>query len=261
MALITLISDYGLNSPYVASIKGAILSANQNLTIVDITHSIKSHDVLQAAYILKTASRNFPDGTIHIISVDTSLLIHGQFLVVVYNKQYFIAADNGIFSLLFNENPEKVYAINHDLINQSDLFPDKNLFTKIALKILNNEHFDTFLTQSQIKNIKQNIAPVVEENLIRGNIIFIDGYGNAVTNISRKLFEQKLIGGKKFSIFYRRKQKINRISKNYSDVKSGNEVALFNEEDLLEIAMNTGKAEQLLGLKENNPVIIEFYDK
>ncbi len=260
MAFITLISDYGHNSPYVAALKGSIFIELPDVQIIDISHAIAPYDILQAAYILKNSVSNFPEKTVHIISVDTSNVKHKQFLIIQHKKQFYIGADNGIFSLLFDDEPENVYAINGDLINPNDLFPDKNLFVKLASRIINGEDLKSFASQSKIKNIKQNIAPVVEENLIRGNIIFIDGYGNAITNITQNLFEKKNIEKKRFAIFYRRKDKISYISKNYSDVKNGTELALFNEGGLLEIAMNTGKAGQLLGLNEGGQIIIEFYD-
>lgn len=260
MAFITLISDYGHNNPYVAALKGSIFSVLPNVQIIDISHSINPHDVLQAAYILKNSTSNFPENTVHIISVDTSYAKHKQFLIVQHKNQFYIGADNGIFSLLFDEKPENIYSVNNDLIEVDDLFPDKNLFVKLASKIIKGEDLKSFTTQTIIKNIKQNIAPVVEENLIRGNIIFIDGYGNAITNISENLFERKKVDKKRFAIFYRRKDKITYISKNYSDVKNGTELALFNESGLLEIAMNTGKAGQLLGLNVGGQIIIEFYD-
>ncbi len=258
MAFITLISDYGHNSPYVASLKGLIYSKIPNATIIDISHSIIPHDILQTAYILKNSSLNFPEQTINIISVDTSYTKHKQFLIIYHNKQYYIGADNGVFSLLFNEKPEEVYAVNENLISQEDLFPDKNIFISLAAKIIHGEDINSFTTPSKINNIKQNVSPVVEENLIRGSIVFIDGYGNAITNISRKLFENKIKN--RFAIFYRRKDKISYISKNYSDVSNGTELALFNENGMLEIAMNTGKAGQLLGLNEGGQIFIEFYD-
>ena len=260
MAFITLTSDYGHSSHYVAAIKGLLYKQIQNVHVIDITHTITPHDVLQTAYILKHASPNFPENTIHIISIDTSYAKYHQFLIVKYKKQFFIGADNGLFSLLFDEPPENIFAINSDLINPDDLFPDKNLFVNIAAKIIDGEDLNLFSSKTIIRNIKQNISPVVEENLIRGCIIFIDGYGNAITNISKELFESKNFEKSRFAIFYRRKDKITYISKNYSDVKNGAELALFNESEQLEIAMNNGTAGQLLGLKNGGQIIIEFYD-
>ena len=260
MEFITLISDYGHNSPYVAALKGVIYSQLPDVQVTDISHAIKPHDVLQAAYILKNAAKYFPAGTVHIISVDTAFALHKQFLIVEYKNHFYIGADNGIFSLLFDEKPENILAVKPDLISADDLFPDKNLFAGLAIKMILHEDINTFAVPANIQNIKQNISPVEEENLIRGSIIFIDGYGNAITNITKKLFEQKVEGKKRFSVFYRKREKINYISKNYNDVKNGHELALFNEAELLEIAMNTGKAGQLLGLNEGGQVFIEFYD-
>jgi S-adenosylmethionine hydrolase len=260
VAFITLISDYGHNNPYLATLKGVIYSALPDIQIIDISHAVNPHDVLQAAYLLKNTIKNFPKGTVHIIAIDTSFELHKQFLIVEYKQQFFISADNGIFSLIFDHEPDKIWAIKDNFISPNDLFPEKNVFVDIAVKLIRKEDFQSFSIHSEIRNMKQNIAPVVEENLIRGSIIFIDGYGNAITNITKELFSQKMENKNTFAIFYRRKDKINYISKNYSDVKNGYELALFNESGLLEIAMNTGKAAQLLGLREGSQVIIEFYD-
>jgi hypothetical protein len=231
-----------------------------NAQIIDVSHAIKPHNILQAAYILKNAAQYFPKGTIHIISIDTSFELHKQILIVQYNSHFYIGADNGIFSLLFDEQPQQVLQVKNELINVNDLSLDKNLFVTLALKLTKNEDINNFTNPSEIKNIKQNISPVVEENLIRGSIVFIDGYGNAISNISKNLFDLKSTDKNHFNIFYRRKEKISYISKNYSDVKHGYELALFNEAGLLEISMNTGKAGQLLGLIEGSQIIIEFYD-
>ncbi|MFI5222216.1 MAG: S-adenosyl-l-methionine hydroxide adenosyltransferase family protein [Bacteroidia bacterium] len=260
MAFITLTSDYGISTPYAAALKGAIYSAFADAKIVDISHSVKPHDILQAAYILKNAVPHFPQNTIHFIAIETSIALHKQVLVVENKGQFFIGVDNGIFSLLFESAPEKIFSVKPEFISEEDLFPEKNLFPVIALKILKEEPIFSFADIAEIKNIKQNIAPVEEGNILRGNVIFVDGYGNSVTNISRNLFEKTNSGKARFSIFYRRNDQIKYISRNYHDVKNGSELALFNETGLLEIAMNTGKAGQLLGLKEGSPIFIEFYD-
>lgn len=260
MALITLISDYGLNNPYIAALKGVIYSQLPDVTIVDISHAVKPHDVLQTAYLLKHSAHFFPAGSIHLVCVDTAFSLHKQFLVVQYRQHIFIGADNGIFSLLFDAEPERVLAVQPELISPDDLFPDKNVFAPVAARIIRGEDFNSFTVPAQVNTVRQHISPVIEEQFIRGSIVFIDGYGNAITNISRELFTQKMQNRTRFAIFYRRREKITYISRNYHDVKNGYELALFNEAGLLEIAMNTGKADQLLGLSEGSQIMIEFYD-
>lgn len=259
-AFITIISDYGSNSPYLSALKGAIYAKIPEINIVDISHSIKPHDTLQAAYILKNAISDFPENTIHLIAVDADYMLYRQILIIQYRSHYYIGADNGLFPLLFDEKPDRILSVKNELINKEDLFPEKNIFTLLARNIINKVEFELYTEPSVIKNIKQNIAPVVEDNLIRGSIIFIDGYGNAITNISKELFLKRNKENKRFVIFYRKRQKISKMSKLYSDVKNGDELALFNESGLLEIAMNRGNAGQLLGLEEGNQIFIEFYD-
>lgn len=227
--------------------------------LVDISHSVAPYDIVQAAFVLRNAAPSFPAGTVHIIAVDTNIRLHNQFLVAKHNGQFFIGADNGIFSLLFDSDPE-VFVIRPDLIPANDLSPDKNVFAPVAVKLINKADLLSLGDFGEIKNIRHQLKPVEDGNIIRGSIVFIDGYKTAITNISKQLFEQKRMD-RPFAIFFRRKEQINHISENYDQVKAGDALALFNSNNWLEIAINTGAAGDLLGLKQGGQVIIEFYDQ
>ncbi len=260
MAFFTLTSDYGNNSPYAAAVKGAIYTQLPTALVVDISHAVGPYNVLQAAYLLKQVVWHYPLHSVHLICVDTNLAANKQYIIAECDGQYFIGADNGIFSLLFEKNPAKFYIVKPELAQANDLFPEKNLFAFLAVQLSNGTPVAQFAMPGEILNIKQSLTPVIEDNLIRGNIVFVDGFDNAITNITRDVFEHKLSGKSAFKIFFSRKLSIGYISKNYSDVVSGNELALFNESGHLEIALNAGNAGQLLGLKTGAPINIEFYD-
>jgi hypothetical protein len=260
VAFITLTSDYGTNSPYAAAVKGAIYAQLPNATIIDISHNVSPFNLLQASFLLKQVVWHYPIQSIHLICIDANLSNHKQCLIAYADGQYFIGADNGIFSILFPNHQVQFYAVKETLIQTNDLFPEKNLFAYLAIQLVNNIPISDLAIETTPRTIKQSLMPVIEENLIRGTIVFVDGYDNAITNISEQIFYEKLKAKKGFVIYFKRKLQIAYISKNYSDVIEGNEVALFNESGFLEIAMNAGKASQLLGLQLGAHINIEFYD-
>jgi S-adenosylmethionine hydrolase len=260
LAFITITSDYGSNSPYSAAVKGAIYTQLPAAQIVDISNMVSPYNVLEAAYLLRRVVWHYPLHSVHLICIDTNHASNGQYIIAESDGQYFIGADNGIFSLLFENTPARFFTVKEQYITRDDLFPEKNLFTFLAIQLINGTSVTELAAPGEIKTVKQSLMPVIEESLIRGNIIFVDGYDNAITNITRDIFEKKLATKGSFAIFFSRKLTINYISKNYSDVKDGSEVALFNESGYLEIAMNAGSAGQLLGLKMGASINIEFYD-
>lgn len=263
MSIITLISDMGHKDFYVAAIKGKILKQiDKPVTIVDVTHSVPPFDIQYAAFTLKNIYEEFPEGTVHIISVDSEITPRINPIIVKHKNQYFIGADNGIFSLAFDGIPENIYEIT--IKQDSDLltFPTKTLFIKAACHLARGGTPEIIAKKITSITIKQTFRPVVNNNTLRGSVVYIDNYGNIITNISKRLFKE--VGrGRKFSIFFRNYD-IDKISQSYFEAPLGEMVALFNSTDNLEIAINKGvrggggSASQLLGLKLNEIISIEF---
>ncbi len=254
MPIVTLTSDFGLTDYYIAVIKGALFCQNQNLNIVDITHNVKNYDIVQGAFVLKNAYLSFPKETIHILSVNNFYSKKNCFLAVRSGDHYFIGPDNGIFSLLFNEKPQDIYELEYDM--KSD-FPLKDIFSKAVGHITNGLPFNEI--GIKVDEIEERISfqPVINKSQIKGTVIHIDHYENVIVNITKDLFEQ--VGDKrKFSIFFKRFNPIQKISKNYSDVSVGERLCFFNSAGYLEIAINMGKASSMLGLNVDDSVQIEF---
>jgi len=257
VSLITLTSDYGKDSPYIAAVKGAIYCKIPDANIVDICHSIPPFNVKQAAFILRNTCKNFPKGTWHIICIDTNIKLHKQFLVIEKNEHFFIAADNGIFSLLFDEVPNEVQKISESNFNQFDLFPEKNLFINVVKAFLDKSIPEGMTEKGKVKNIQQSLKPTKEGNTIKGAVMYLDGFQNAITNIDYEMFNS-FVQNRPFKIFYRRKLFINKISRNFSDHNAGDEVALFNENGHLIITMERGHGAQLLGIRPESIITIEI---
>jgi S-adenosyl-L-methionine hydrolase (adenosine-forming) len=255
MPIITLTTDFGLKDFYVSAIKGKLLTHANNPTIVDITHLIPKLNISQAAFILKNTFHEFPIGTIHLIGVQTEKKETESYLVAYYKGHYFIGTDNGLFSLLFDEVPEKIISID---TNTSCTFPTKDIFVNIAAHISKTNEIDS-LGKTKVDIVQKTFfQPIIDTDKIRGAVIYEDTYGNAITNITKETFLQ--VGkNRSFTILFRNSSfNINTIHQQYNQVDEGDAVAVFNSIGKLEIAIRMGNAVQLLGLKTNDPIIIEF---
>ena len=127
MSIITLTTDLGLKDYYVASIKGHILSQLPDASIIDVSHDIPPFNISVAAFCLKNCYQDFPEGTIHIIGVSPEANEHVCHLIIKHNEHYFIGADNGMFSLLFDEKPTEVFNLNIIPDNDRRTFPTKDV--------------------------------------------------------------------------------------------------------------------------------------
>ena len=257
MAIITLTSDWGDNDYYSAAVKGTIYRQLPDVLIVDITHNIKAFQSSDAAYVLRNTFPNFPDGTVHIIGVNTEESIDEPHTVAYYRNQYFIGTDNGVFSLLFEgENPEKLIELDILQETESFTFSCRDRFAKAAVHLAGGGAMEELGTEKAALNQRITLKPIRDENRIRGVIVYIDNYKNIITNISKVMLE-KLVKKQAFQIQVR-SGKIDKISDSYGDVPPGILVALYSANNLLEIAMNQGSAAPLLGVGVGDAVIVEL---
>ena len=263
MPIITLTTDWGHKDHYLAGVKGCLLKAIPDANIIDISHDIPPFDVYQASFILKSSYRNFPANTIHILGVNSESSIETPHIVLRYDNQYFIGADNGIFSLMFVENPSKIIELN--IIQDSDkfTFSTKDVFVKVAQHITDGKNIEELGFIKKSLNKLMSFEPVIENNengglTIIGKVIYIDRYENAIVNISRELFE-KTGKRKNFSISFNSFSNIvTKISKSYGDVSISDMVAIFVSNDYLELSINQGNAGSLMGLKIDTKVRVTF---
>ncbi len=275
MAIITLTTDFGQKDHFVGAIKGAIYNELEEVKIVDISHDVSPFNVLEAAYIIQNAYSSFPKGSIHVIGIDSELNRENNHIAIKLDDHYFICANNGIMSMICNEiAPEKIVEINiHDKIQSN--FPVQDVFVKVACHIARGGTLEVIgKVITEIKPIK-NLNPFVndDQSQIIGSIIYIDNYGNVITNIRRKFFEQ-IQKGRAFEISAR-SYKFKDIFVRYSDIVNfdtpeeqrqdeGRGLVVFNSSDYLEIAIyksdlaTVGSASSLMGLKMRDTVTVNF---
>ena len=274
MAVITFTSDYGLLDHRVAAVKGAILKLKEELTIVDITHQIQAYNLLQTAYIVRNAYSFFPKGTVHIISVDSFYTKERKCILYKADDHYFIAADNGLLSLIFYDiKPEEVYEITfNNRFDDEVRFTSSDIFAPVAVHLQNGGLPEVI--GRKFKDPKQLSFPRAvfneSEKMLIGEIMYIDNFGNVVSNISKKNFEKSSVGFESFIVKFRNLA-LSRIHDQYTDLVHdwtkeqefhGKAAAVFNDAGLLELTIYKGNGESgaktLFGLQVGESIYIEF---
>ena len=275
MSIVTLTTDFGNKDYSVAAVKGAILSTFKNPKIIDISHQIEPYNVTQAAYVLKNAYKNFPQGSIHIIGVESERTPENGHIAMYFDGHYFIGADNGIFTMIKGEiKADKIVIIN--INNQNAIsFPALDTFIKVAAHLSRNGSLEVIgKATNEIRELVE-LKPVVNAKVdqIVGSVIYVDNYGNVITNITRKLFNE--VGkSRKYTIFARN-VKFKKVYETYSDAidftipkekreEDGKKIALFNDAEHLELAiyksnpLSVGSAYNLFGLEYRDTVTVKF---
>lgn len=246
----------GTKDPHLGSVKGYIMNQVPNIQIVDITHQITPFNIAEAAYVVRNCYLDFPPKTIHIIGVDSDSDENKEILLIKYKNQYIIARDNGIISLIIEGQPDKIIKLHRKLSVES-IFPLKDMMAKAACSL--TKSLNEYDLGNHIKDFHTvtSLSPILENEMIRGTVIYIDNYGNAITNI-RKSHIERFGPDRQVNIHFSKKHSLDKISEHYSDVPVGEAVCLFGSSGLFEVAINKANASQLLGLQLKNIVLIEF---
>ena len=275
MSIVTLTTDFGMKAHFVGAVKGALLREIPGVNIVDISHNISPFNVIEAAYVIQNAYSSFPDGSVHIIGVDSELNVENTHVAMFLNGHFFICANNGILSMICSEvEPQKIVEINiHDKVIGN--FPVLDIFVKVAAHLVRGGNLEVIGKGiQQIKPIK-NIAPFVnnDNDQIIGNVIYIDRYDNVVTNIKKSFFES--VQKNRSFLISARNHKFKKIYNKYSDIVNfdlsihqrnyeGQGLVIFNSSGYLEIAMyksnklSVGGASTLMGLHMMDSVTVQF---
>lgn len=274
MSIITLTTDFGHKDHFVGALKGKLISEHSGVQIIDISHDIDLFNIAEASYIINAAYNNFPKGTVHLIGVDSEKNIENNHIAMEWNDHFFVCTNNGILSILTQKIiPQKIVEINiHNLLPEGS--SDMDVFVKVACHLAKGGALSVIGKEINEIKVINELQAIASDDLkvIKGYVVYIDHYGNCVTNISRKIFDQTS-NNRTFEIKFGTKN-IKKISTNYSDFKvserfilkdfEGEKLAIFNEAGFLEIAIyrsnpNTvGSARSLLGLKYRDVVNVVF---
>lgn len=256
MAVITFLSDFGEKDHYVAAVKARIISKNPGQQIIDISHDVRRHDISHAAFVMKSVFNDFPKGTVHLISVDPVTNRNVRLVAVDLDGHYFVSHDSGIFNLISGTPPSLAVA----LPPRESSFEAKNILASVAARLASGESLSSVGNQINDLDMKMDRQLKATKREMVGQVIHIDHFGNLITNINRTDFDNicKINGGNPAYTIRFSREIFNRIHGNYADVEDGDCFVLFNSSGLLEIGINKGRASELLGLKKDALVVIEF---
>jgi hypothetical protein len=243
-----------MSDAYVGMMRGAILSISPNVTIVDLAHDINPHDVFEGAFVLQTAYRFFPDGTVHLVVVDPGVGSVRRRIAMKCDNHYFVGPDNGVFSYTIR-NAEHCVAVEIDVPAPGPglrgvTFEGRDIFAPAAARLASG------VPLSEIGKPAEDLVTLdiprsrVNEVTIDGKIVYIDHFGNCVSNIEAAEIE-RLGGSLQVSVAG---QSVGPLRMSYSDVPVGEPLAIINSLDHLEVAINQGNAESDLNVKVGTPV-------
>ena len=257
MNCITLLSDFGSQDAGVAIARGILMRHAPVHTIIDISHEIAPFQIGQAAYLLDSAYKHFPTGTVHILLFDIFSQPLPRLVLVFHNDHYFLAPDNGLLPLALG-SVNKVWECL--VLNKGTTFSDwLNTMGILINQLSESTHEALGLRPTTLKSKTLRSQPALLGDTIFCDVIHIDHYENVVLNITRQEFET-LVQQRPFTILFMAMEEISEISTHYRDVRDGYKLCRFNSNDHLEICVNKGKAASLFGLrlggKNNNIKII-----
>lgn len=256
--VIALLTDFGTRDHYAGTMKGVVLSICPEATLVDISHDIPPHDVPAAALALAASYKYFPAGTVFLVVVDPGVGSARRGLAAEAGDYRFVAPDNGVLTAVFREQPPRRVV---DLTERryarptvSRTFEGRDRFAPAAAWLARGIQLSALgrpVTDYQLLDLPM---PVVEPDCVRGQVLWVDRFGNLVTNIDRKTFERfAQSGAVEIQVGAHR---IGRLVATYSDIGPQEISALFGSTDHLEIAANAASAVEQLGLGRGAPVTI-----
>jgi len=272
MSIVTLTTDLGYRDPYLALVKARLISQFKGVDILDLSCQVKDNNIADAAYIVKNSLPDFPDGTIHLVAIKfitdrsniniNSHVDNSRFLLTKYKNQFIITPDSGLFTLIDSTFNEPVYQLYYEGAGKHHFFL-KEVFVGAAVHLLNNKPVEDIaaLTDDYYKAFQ--FESFVNGNMLRGKGIYVDDFGNIITNITRGKFEE-VIGKREFMITLPG-ARINKLHTTYDEVKFGSPLVLFNSFGYLEVAANGKSAFNMLcprdiGTTFDFNLLIEFYD-
>jgi S-adenosylmethionine hydrolase len=264
MGIITLLTDFGTQDEYVGLMKGVILSVDPAATVVDVTHQIDRHDIIQAAFVIQSSYGYFPRGSVHVTVVDPGVGTERGILAVDARGHFFVAPDNGVLSLVMSEAPcDAIIRVDNPRYYRSKVshtFHGRDIFAPLGAHLARGvplTEMGSAVDVSQCVMLDGISVRAGAAGELIGRIVSIDRFGNVITNIDADRLDKLLgasgpdnmqvqVGG----------HQVAGLSQTYGDVASNKPLALIGSRGFLEIAVNQGSASQYFNLHKADPVYV-----
>lgn len=257
--IITLLTDFGIRDHYVASLKGVILGINPRCSLIDISHQVSPQDIIEGAILLANVFSYFPKGTIHLAIVDPGVGSQRKPILLKTKNYYFIGPDNGIFTKVAEK----------DIVNYGIELTNKKYFLKDISKTFHGRDIFAPVAGYLSLGVKPEVfgkkinewvkigfkEPIIEGNKLIGEIIYIDNFGNLISNIDQNRFKNFIMSFR-FNIKIGKKS-ISEIKNGYWEGREGEIIALFGSSGYLEISVNHGSAQKRLKVNRGDYILVE----
>jgi S-adenosylmethionine hydrolase len=256
MPVITLTTEWRPDDIYNGIIKGKLCSLCPGIQVIDNASNIAPFNISHASFVIRNTFTNYPRGSIHIICVHSEAQKGEDYLIIKARGHFFVGTDNGIFNLILNADPDEIIRIEPDNTND-----ELEIFAKAASDLIAGKQPSQLGTP--LKNISERLPlrATIDTDVIIGSIIFIDSYGNAISNITREIF-YRVFENREFRIYIQsNKNYTGHISNAYNDVPVGDLLARFNSLDLLEISINGANVSELLSIEVGSAVRVDTTSK
>jgi hypothetical protein len=256
MRIITLTTEWQSDDIYQGIIKGKLCSLCPGIIIIDNAHGIQAFDILHASFVVRNTFENYPKGSIHIICIHSEAMKGQNHLVVSSKGHFFIGTDNGIFNLILNTEFDEAVSLKRE-----PGLDELEVFARAAADIVGGKKLSEIGKTVSSINERMPLRATLEKDVITGSIIFIDSYGNAISNVTKDVF-RRVFEEKEYRIFVQsNKYYTDRIVEKYSDVPVGDMLARFNSLDLLEISINGANVSELLSLSVGSVLRIDSVNR
>ncbi len=253
ISLVTLLTDFGDTDYFVPSMKGVMLGINSQIRTIDLTHGIPAHGIEQAAFFLKSCYEYYPDGTVHVVVVDPDVGSNRRTILVSTSRHFFLAPDNGVLSYIFQEETSvevrEIENKQYRLDSEGVTFDGRDLFAPSAAWLTKGQSSGSYGRLIYDYVILPDEAPKMNNRVLEGRIIYIDHFGNAITNITstdmdtfRSVTKQECAGLTVGNL------SIRGLKTYYGEGATGLPEILINSNGHLEIFVKQGRAVDRCGL-------------
>ena len=251
--IITLTTDFGARDAFVGVMKGVILNINPTVIIVDITHGIPQGDLDAASFALDQAYMYFPPETIHVVVVDPGVGTKRKILLARAADRFFLAPDNSVLKYVFAQQAvvqaRSVTNKKYFLSQTSRTFHGRDIYSPVAAHLSAGVAFEDFGPEI-VDVVKGDIVlPAKSDKRIVGEIVYIDHFGNCISNISKTDIMEDNVAEVNVKHF-----QFEKLSDSYAEHELGEPLAIISSHDYLEIAVRDGNAAKILNIKKGEPV-------
>jgi S-adenosylmethionine hydrolase len=256
--LITLTTDFGTSSPYVAAMKGSLLTVCQRVTLIDVTHAISPQNVRQAAVVLSDVTPVFPPGTLHVAVIDPGVGTERRIIYAEIGEQRYLAPDNGVLSYLVRHaTPGVIVELTESRFWRnavSDTFHGRDIFAPVAGHLAAGvlpEHLGRVTNQMVCLEWPE---PQFQNDEVQAEVLYIDSFGNAITNLSIDSLRRWL--GEATLLISIPGREISGLQSTYGNRAAGELMALGDSQGRLELAIVKGNAATTLNVQPGEPIQI-----